>query len=130
MSSYEELIKLKKPELIGIAKELGLKNVINKQKEEIIKRILEVEIVDKYTPIPINEIIYNKIYHISDIHIRPLKRHNEYNEVFNNLYSFLEKDISGNNIIAITGDIFHEKDLLKPETIVICRNFIHMELLL
>ena len=124
MSSYEELIKLKKPELIGIAKELGLKNVINKQKEEIIKRILEVEIVDKYTPIPINEIIYNKIYHISDIHIRPLKRHNEYNEVFNNLYSFLEKDISGNNIIAITGDIFHEKDLLKPETIVICRNFI------
>ena len=125
MSTFDSLTKLKKPELLNITDEFGLKNLKNKQKKELIKIILEFkDVSDKYTPIKINETIYNKIYHISDIHIRPLKRHSEYNEVFNNLYSFLEKDISGNNIIAITGDIIHEKDLLKPETIIICRNFV------
>ena len=125
MLTFESLTKLKKPELFNITNEFGLKNLKNKQKKEIIKIILDFkDVSDKYTPIKINETIYNKIYHISDIHIRPLKRHSEYNEVFDNLYSFLEKDISCNNIIAITGDIIHEKDLLKPETIIICRNFV------
>lgn len=27
----------------------------------------------------------NYIYHLGDIHIRPLERHSEYREVFNNL---------------------------------------------
>ena len=102
MSTFDSLTKLKKPELLNITDEFGLKNLKNKQKKELIKIILEFkDVSDKYTPIKINETIYNKIYHISDIHIRPLKRHIEYNEVFNNLYSFLDKDISSNNIIAI-----------------------------
>ena len=126
--SYESLTKLNKLDLIQIAKEIGLKNTQNKKKKEIIDIILKFEDTsEKYTPVHINDTIYNKIYHISDIHIRPLKRHGEYNEVFNNLYSFLEKDTElcgGNNIIAITGDIIHEKDALKPETILICRNFV------
>ena len=125
MLTFEYLTTLKKQKLINIAEEFGLKNVKNTKKKELIQIILNFnDVSDKYTPIKINETIYNKIYHISDIHIRPLKRHIEYNEVFNNLYSFLDKDISSNNIIAITGDIIHEKDLLKPETIMICRNFV------
>ena len=31
----------------------------------------------------------NKIYHISDIHIRRYDRHLEYETVFNNLYNYL-----------------------------------------
>ena len=32
------------------------------------------------------------IYHLADIHIRPLDRHDEYRHVFNNLYKFLENE--------------------------------------
>ena len=28
----------------------------------------------------------NKIYHVADVHIRNVKRHKEYKEVFNRLY--------------------------------------------
>ena len=126
MLNLENLIKLKKNDLLNIIKDFDLKNIKNKNKKDLIQIILnkDGELKDKYNPVKINETIYNKIYHISDIHIRPLVRHTEYNEVFENLYLFLEKDISNNNIIAVTGDIIHEKDLLKPETIIICRNFV------
>ena len=87
MLTFEYLTTLKKQKLINIAEEFGLKNVKNTKKKELIQIILNFnDVSDKYTPIKINETIYNKIYHISDIHIRPLKRHIEYNEVFNNLY--------------------------------------------
>ena len=33
-----------------------------------------------------------KIYHISDIQIRNLKRHKEYEGVFENLYKFIKQD--------------------------------------
>ncbi len=33
-----------------------------------------------------------KIYHISDIQIRNLKRHKEFEQCFENLYTFLRKD--------------------------------------
>jgi DNA repair exonuclease SbcCD ATPase subunit/DNA repair exonuclease SbcCD nuclease subunit len=48
------------------------------------------------------------IIHIADIHIRLLNRHNEYKEVFNELY----KEISltnKNTIVFIGGDIVHNK---------------------
>ena len=32
----------------------------------------------------------NYIYHLADIHIRPLERHHEYKEVFNYLYEYLK----------------------------------------
>lgn len=122
--SKESLENLKKTELIVIAKKFGIKNLQTKKKDDIINIILNYDDnSEKYSPVIINEEKYDKIFHISDIHIRPLKRHTEYQEVFNNLYDFLEKK-TGKNIIAITGDIIHEKDNLKPETIVLCRSFI------
>ena len=123
--SRKTLESLTKKRLIEIAKEFGLKKIQNKRKNDIIDIILSFEDTsEKFVPqLMVNDINYEKIYHISDIHIRPLKRHSEYNEVFNELYSFLEyKDT--NNIIAITGDILHEKDNLKPETVIIVRNFV------
>lgn len=67
----------------------------------------------------------NYIYHLADIHIRPLERHNEYREVFNNLYEYLK--IQNNlkeSLIVICGDIIHEKDKLTPELIILFREFI------
>ena len=64
----------------------------------------------------------NYIYHLGDIHIRPLERHNEYREVFNKLYIFLknEKNIQ-NSLIVICGDLIHEKDKITPELIILLR---------
>jgi len=57
-----------------------------------------------------------KIYHISDIQIRNLKRHNEYEGVFNNLYKFIAKDPS-NSVVYIGGDIAHSKTDMSPELV-------------
>lgn len=122
--SKTELENFTKIKLLLITKKLGIKNVSNKNKKDIIEIILSHEDpCKKYKIIPINNNNYDYIYHISDIHIRPLSRHVEYNEVFEKVYNFLE-DKKTSNIIAITGDILHEKDNLKPETILLCRTFI------
>ena len=63
------------------------------------------------------------IYHISDIHIRNQERHEEYRHVFNNLRNEIKKD-SNEKIIVITGDVFHEKCNLSPESIILFKEFI------
>jgi len=75
--------------------------------------------------------IINKLYHISDIHIRRYDRHAEYEIVFNNLYTFLnsvksinDKDSLNNQLIIITGDILHAKDNLTPDCVVKCYKFL------
>ena len=56
------------------------------------------------------------IHHISDIQIRNLKRHREYEEVFNGLYEEVKKN--PNNAVAyIGGDIAHSKTEMSPELI-------------
>ena len=57
-----------------------------------------------------------KIAHISDIHFRSLKRHDEYKSVFNKLFLKLEKEKV--DIIFIGGDIVHSKTQgITPEII-------------
>lgn len=71
--------------------------------------------------------IINKLYHISDIHIRRYDRHAEYEIVFNNLYKYLNNNYSKNNnnsLIVITGDILHAKDNLTPDCVVKCYKFL------
>ena len=64
---------------------------------------------------------FNYIIHISDIHVRPLERHNEYNHVFNNVLSYVKKH--KNTAVAITGDVFDNKTVFKPETFFIVKKF-------
>ena len=97
-----------------------------------------------------NQIIYDKIYHISDIHIRNTENHKEqYLHVFNNLYTYLKSEALGtvsvpksvkndgfegpslrevhstcNSLIVITGDILHNKELLTPLSIELCFDFL------
>ena len=56
------------------------------------------------------------IHHISDIQIRNLKRHREYEEVFDNLYKEVKK-YPKNSVAYIGGDIAHSKTEMSPELI-------------
>lgn len=57
----------------------------------------------------------NFIHHISDIHIRNYKRHDEYNRVFNTLYNSLKERVKEDHVICLTGDIVHSKTDVSPE---------------
>ena len=67
-----------------------------------------------------------RIYHLSDIHVRKTVRHAEYQEVFDKVYDVLDHDKrSGyeHAIIVVTGDIFHTKIDLSPESEMITLRF-------
>lgn len=72
-----------------------------------------------YQQIHLNRAI-RRIYHISDIHIRLLKRHDEYQLVFNKLYEIL-RNADDSSVCLLTGDILHSKTELKPECIEMTR---------
>ena len=59
----------------------------------------------------------DRIFHISDIHIRTLKRHREYREVFANMFEFIKKTATPNSIAVVTGDIVHSKLDMSPELV-------------
>ena len=71
----------------------------------------------------INQI--DHIIHISDIHIRNLKRHKEYRCVFNNLYKKCRKLVkqNPNTLIYLGGDIAHTKTEMSPELIDMIQDF-------
>ena len=62
------------------------------------------------------------IHHISDVHIRLLKRHSEYTEVFDRLCNKI-KENAENSIIVLTGDIVHSKLEISPELIDVTSKF-------
>ena len=64
--------------------------------------------------VPFNKLKY--IHHISDIQIRNLKRHKEYEEVFERTYKEVEKN-KDNAVVYIGGDIAHSKTDMSPELV-------------
>ena len=56
------------------------------------------------------------IHHISDIQIRNLKRHQEYEEVFERTYEEIKKN-KDNAVVYIGGDIAHSKTDMSPELV-------------
>ena len=58
-----------------------------------------------------------KIYHLADLHIRNLKRHKEYREVFQKFLDSVEADNIQNSIIYLAGDIAHAKTEMSPELV-------------
>ena len=59
--------------------------------------------------------------HIADTHIRNLKYHFEYREIFKQLYSSLKEE--NVDYIIHCGDIAHTKTQLSPEFVDLCRDF-------
>ena len=64
--------------------------------------------------VPFRKLKY--IHHISDIQIRNLKRHKEYQQVFEGLYKEVKKNPK-NAISYIGGDIAHSKTEMSPELV-------------
>ena len=72
-----------------------------------------------------SSIKYDKIYHISDIHIRNTEEHIKiYQHVFDNLYKYLHSVKSEKSLIVITGDILHNKDKLTTTSETLCIDFL------
>ena len=61
--------------------------------------------------------IINKIYHLADLHIRNLKRHKEYREVFNKFLKQVKEDNIEDSMIYLAGDIAHAKTEMSPELV-------------
>ena len=68
----------------------------------------------------------DKIYHIADIHIRNLKRHEEYLTVFNRTVDAIKSTIGPNDIIFLGGDIVHAKTDMTPELVQSVQEFLKM----
>ena len=70
----------------------------------MIKKVLDLVEVDK-------------IYHISDIHVRNYKRHAEYRRVFSSLRDKILLTVDDKSLIVLTGDIVHSKTDVTPELV-------------
>jgi DNA repair exonuclease SbcCD ATPase subunit len=58
-----------------------------------------------------------KIYHIADVHIRNVKRHKEYRQVFELMFGEIRKRGTEDAIIYLAGDIAHAKLEMSPELV-------------
>ena len=68
---------------------------------------------------------WDTIFHISDIHIRLFSRREEYEHVFQNLYTCLSAHPKKDSALTvITGDILHNKADLTPECILMTLEFL------
>ena len=63
-----------------------------------------------------------KFAHIADTHIRNLKFHYEYREVFKKLYEILREEKQ--DYIVHCGDIAHTKTQISPEFVDMCSEFL------
>lgn len=59
----------------------------------------------------------DKIFHIADVHVRNVKRHTEYEQVFKRLYKYIKKHKTDNSVIYVAGDIVHAKTDMSPELV-------------
>lgn len=57
------------------------------------------------------------IYHIADIHLRNIKRHKEFREVFYSMFDEIKKRGTDDAIIYLAGDIAHAKLEMSPELV-------------
>jgi DNA repair exonuclease SbcCD nuclease subunit len=67
------------------------------------------------------------IIHIADIHIRTYRYHDEYNEVFENLYTEIQNVLESYDYedtrIVLVGDIFHQKITISNESLLMGSRF-------
>jgi DNA repair exonuclease SbcCD ATPase subunit/DNA repair exonuclease SbcCD nuclease subunit len=120
---------LTKKELNAIAKNIGVKNPSKMKKEDLIALINKDthHIVLKEPGVPVKH-----VYHSADLHIRPLERHDEYRSVFKNFIEILKQKAATNpgfkdeNVFVLCGDIFHARDKLLSETILLFNELVIM----
>ena len=64
-----------------------------------------------------------KFAHLADTHIRNLKYHKEYREVFSKLYDKIKQEKV--DYIIHCGDIAHTKTQISPEFVDLCSSFLN-----
>jgi len=69
-----------------------------------------------------DDLIMIKIAHAADIHIKNLKYHWEYNQIFDKMYDHLRQEEV--DYIYIGGDIAHTKTQISPEFVEMCSRFL------
>lgn len=68
--------------------------------------------------------VVTNIAHVADIHIRLVKRHDEYREVFSTFYKQLKKKLDDSSIIVVAGDVVHAKTDMSPEMVDLASEFL------
>jgi len=58
-----------------------------------------------------------RIYHIADVHIRNVKRHKEYRQIFEKMFEEIRQRGTEDAIIYLAGDIAHAKLEMSPELV-------------
>jgi DNA repair exonuclease SbcCD nuclease subunit len=112
-----------KKELLLLCKSLGINVSPFKSKtKDYIKNYIKEYSLAKGVKVINQGNNVKTIYHTADIHIRTLERHTEYSIVFSNLYEAL-KD-KEDSLLVVCGDIFHNKDKLVSETIILFNEFL------
>lgn len=79
--------------------------------------------VDTVTKLDIGFDIVEKMVHIADVHVRLVKRHEEYREAFEKVYGYV-KTTPEKTIVLIAGDLLHSKIDLSPEAIQLASEFL------
>lgn len=118
---------LSKKNLLILCKTIGINapGIKYKSKDQLREMIKDYEDT-KQTKVIASGKTIKYIYHSADIHIRTLDRHDEYQKVFENLYSKLleKKETLHESVFVLCGDIFHNRDRLISETIILFNKFI------
>ena len=66
----------------------------------------------------------DRVFHLADIHIRTLRRHKEYRQVFERTYDSIRKQLTPNSVIYVAGDLVHSKLDLSPECVDLLQDFL------
>ena len=72
--------------------------------------------------VPFNKL--RQIFHLSDIHIRLFKRHEEYRECFQTLYNQIDQEDLTDSGIVVAGDVLHAKTDMSPEMVMLATEFL------
>ena len=64
------------------------------------------------------------VVHLADIHIRLFRRHEEYEEAFDRLYSDIRSKNLEDFVIVLAGDIVHAKTDMSPEMVEVASKFL------
>jgi DNA repair exonuclease SbcCD ATPase subunit len=64
------------------------------------------------------------VCHLADIHIRLFRRHEEYEEAFDRLYSDIRSKNLEDFVIVLAGDIVHAKTDMSPEMVEVASKFL------
>ena len=114
-----------KKDLLVKCEKLGISCSKSLAKEKLVELINQKEKTKIITIENKKQTVVKYIYHLADLHIRYLERHEEYKQIFEKLYETIKEDPDRKeSILVICGDIFHNRDRFVSETLVLFNDFI------